>query len=371
MSKKALDSSIPANNEKIIEIYNKVKSGQLNPSPDFQRKLVWKRQHKINFINTILLNYPFPEIYKAPGELDVETLNLSDLIVDGQQRITTIVNFIDGKDVFALPRTPIKFSDLTKEAKKKFLNYEVSIRYLKNAAKAQVKEIFQRINNTEYSLNKMERLNAQWGDSEFVCYGKQIIEEDLAIDNSLLTFVMKKEARKAFLEFFHKKNVFTESDNSRMLSLQYILTMVATIVKESYFRRNDEVQSYIELYNDEFENASEVTEQLLSVIRFIDRLGFENDSFWYNKANVFTLIVELYKYEISSIDPDIFKGKLVKFEERYKAYSTKEGQNKDDEFDLDSVRYFGFAREAVNEKSAREHRGKMLTKFIVESFVSP
>ncbi|MCP4113537.1 MAG: hypothetical protein GY749_49770 [Desulfobacteraceae bacterium] len=62
MTIKNLESSIPANNEKIIEIYKKVKSGQLDPSPDFQRKLVWKKQHKINFIKTILLNYPFPEI---------------------------------------------------------------------------------------------------------------------------------------------------------------------------------------------------------------------------------------------------------------------------------------------------------------------
>lgn len=55
-----LNASIPANNWKIIELYNKLKKEELDPSPDFQRKLVWKKSHKFKFIETILLNFPFP-----------------------------------------------------------------------------------------------------------------------------------------------------------------------------------------------------------------------------------------------------------------------------------------------------------------------
>ncbi|MCP4113536.1 MAG: hypothetical protein GY749_49765 [Desulfobacteraceae bacterium] len=105
--------------------------------------------------------------------MNVEDLELTDLIVDGQQRVNAIVNFIDSKDVFSLANMPVKFAELSKHEKEDFLNYEVSVRYLKNADKAQIKEIFQRINNTEYSLNKMERLNAQWGTvSLFVSQNK-------------------------------------------------------------------------------------------------------------------------------------------------------------------------------------------------------
>ncbi len=89
--KKKLNASIPANNWKIIELYNKLKKGELDPSPSFQRKLVWKKQHKFKFIETILMNFPFPEIYIAPGKLDTDTLELKDLIVDGQQRTTEVV----------------------------------------------------------------------------------------------------------------------------------------------------------------------------------------------------------------------------------------------------------------------------------------
>ena len=62
-----LKESIPSNSLKIIDLYNKIESEFLDISPDFQRKLVWKKQHKYAFIQTILLNYPFPEVYIASG----------------------------------------------------------------------------------------------------------------------------------------------------------------------------------------------------------------------------------------------------------------------------------------------------------------
>ncbi len=365
MTLKSLNSSIPANNEKIIEIYQKVKSGQLDTSPVFQRKLVWKKQHKINFINTILLNYPFPEIYKAPGDLDVNSLELKDLIVDGQQRITTIKNFIEGKDVFALTKTPIKFSELNEDEKRDFLNYEVSIRYLKGVDKAQIKDIFQRINNTEYSLNTMERLNAQWGDSEFVCYAKQLIEEDLTIDSELLEFRMSDLDRNEFLSFFHDNNVFTDNDNSRMLSLQLILTLISTLVKGEYFRRNDETQSYIELYNDCFDVAPELTRRLKSVVSFVSELKLESKSYWFNKANIFTLIVELYNLETSTLDVGAVSNKLHELESTYKEYL----KDPEGDFASDLKRYFEFSREGVNEKVAREHRGKIINGLFTSSII--
>ena len=77
--------SIPSTNVKIIELYNKVTSNSLTLSPDFQRKLVWKKQHKFDFIETILQNYPFPEVYIASSEMDVMNITSSEIVVDGQQ----------------------------------------------------------------------------------------------------------------------------------------------------------------------------------------------------------------------------------------------------------------------------------------------
>ncbi|MCG7502222.1 DUF262 domain-containing protein [Tenacibaculum sp. Mcav3-52] len=368
---KKLNTSIPANNWKIIELYNKIKKNELDPSPDFQRKLVWKKQHKYKFIETILMNFPFPEIYIAPGELDTETLKLKDLIVDGQQRTTTILSYIKDEDVFALNRLPIKkFSELTKEEKEDFLNYEVSVRYMKNANTEQIKEIFQRINSTEYSLNSTERLNAQWGDSEFVFFGKQIIEKKSNLNYDIISYQLSEENRKLLHNFFIEEfRIFTDNDIKRMLALQYILTIITTIVEEKYFRRNEKTQTYIEIYNEEFNGASSIEIGLTNTIKFIQGLGFDKKSYWFNKANIFTLIIELIQYDLTSIDKEGFARDLKNFELEYNEYTKLEAKENFKESLDGQIKYFEFAREAVNEIPAREHRGKIINSFITKNLI--
>jgi uncharacterized protein with ParB-like and HNH nuclease domain len=368
-----LNASIPANNWKIIELYNKLKKGELDPSPDFQRKLVWKKPHKFKFIETILLNFPFPEIYIAPGKIDVDTLILKDMIVDGQQRCTTIENYIEGKDVFALTRIPIvKFKDLSKEAKEEFLNYEVSIRYLKNASIDQIKEIFQKINSTEYALNKTERLNAQWGESEFIFFAKQITEKipDLNVED--VNYKLSDGTRKSLFDFFITKyGVFDENDLKRMLALQYVMTLTATLIENKYFRRNDKVQHYIELYNEEFVDASIIENSLLKTTEFIDSLDLDPKSYWLNKANVFTLIVEISKYDTTKINKDRLSQALKAFELDYKEWTKAEiNEMPFTEKSVGQVKYFEFSREGVNEVTAREHRGEIVNNIITRNLIS-
>lgn len=165
-----LKQSIPSNTIKIIELYNKIEANLLDTSPNFQRKLVWKKQHKYAFINTVLLNFPFPEIYIASSEIDVNNLQAKEIVVDGQQRLNTIVDYIKGINDFSNQNKLKSFSELTVLEKKEFLNYPVSMKDLKDLPEDTVKEIFRRINSTEYSLNANEILNAQFGDGEFAIF---------------------------------------------------------------------------------------------------------------------------------------------------------------------------------------------------------
>ena len=172
-----LAESIPSTNVKIIELYNKIDSSVLNMSPDFQRKLVWKKQHKYHFIETILKNFPFPEVYIASSEIDITNITSTEVVVDGQQ-LSTIVDYIKGLGDFKKQKTIKSFSSLENSDKKDFLNYLVSVRDLKDMELEYIKEVFMRINNTEYSLNTVEKTNAQYGDGEFVMFCKQLSEED-------------------------------------------------------------------------------------------------------------------------------------------------------------------------------------------------
>jgi hypoxanthine phosphoribosyltransferase len=355
-----LNSSIPANNWKIIEVFNKLRNKEIIVNNQYQRKLVWKQQHKIDFIETILKNYPFPEIYLAPGNLDQIKLILVDEIVDGQQRLTCIKNYINGSDVFALPNIAIKkFESLTSVERNNFLNYEVSVRYLKNATAEQIRDIFQRINRTDYALNKAERLNAQWGESEFVCFCKQIVEPEF--DNSAVSYKIGHQTRALFSNFFFGPNedaesVFSAADADRMLALQYCMTLVATLDYGDYFNRNDMVTNYVESFNEEFPQASRLEEKIRSTVNFIAELDLPRHSRWFNKANLFTLVVELEKTDRSTIVPDILSAKLMEFD--YRATLEQFGMDKEEnKLSMEEIRYLSLAREAVNRKSSRDNRG--------------
>ncbi|MCP4113535.1 MAG: hypothetical protein GY749_49760 [Desulfobacteraceae bacterium] len=201
------------------------------------------------------------------------------------------------------------------------------------------------------------------GDSEFVCFAKQIIEEEMAIDPDLIGYKIHDDNRSAYLNFFHSNNTFTENDNIRMLSLQFILTLVSTLVKGDYFRRNDEVQQYIELYNNEFDRASEIDDSLVRIVKFIGEIELDKKSYWYNKANIFTLICELFQIDISQINSEKLKNELEQFESEYKAYYSNEFQTDNHEH----AKYFEYSREGVNEKSARDHRGNIIEKLLYKS----
>ena len=82
-------------NPTIADIYEKIDGGRLQLSPDFQRKFVWTQEHQEQFLDTILNGYPFPEIYVCQGETDTKKLRTSQKVIDGQQRLTTIKNYIE------------------------------------------------------------------------------------------------------------------------------------------------------------------------------------------------------------------------------------------------------------------------------------
>jgi len=361
---KELMESVPSTNVKIIEIYNKIESGGLVIDPDFQRKLVWKKQHKFHFIDTILMNFPFPEVYVASAEIDVQNITASEIVVDGQQRLSTIVDYIKARGDFKTQNRVKRFEELTTDEKKIFLNYFISVRDLKNLDPEIVKEIFMRINNTEYSLNTIEKLNAQYGDSEFVVFCKQIVDskfEPKETDtDSILTDDFREKANKVLLI----SKVFSDNDVRRMSNLQYMMTLVSTLIESEYFNRNSRVQNYIETYNVSFDRKTAVENLLSKAFDVIFVLNFEPSSYWNTKSNFFSLVIELTKSEVETIIIPELKSKLEDLETKSKKYFANIS---DDSTTSDEIRYFEFAKEAVNEKSARIHRADVLKAIITAS----
>ena len=85
------------NKRTIKSIYEDFNKGVLTVDASYQRRHVWLLQDKVRLIETILMGLIVPEVFFWPATVDPETGNMLTHIVDGQQRIDAIVDFIDGK----------------------------------------------------------------------------------------------------------------------------------------------------------------------------------------------------------------------------------------------------------------------------------
>jgi len=161
-------------NPTIADIYHLIDSGKLILRPDFQRKFVWTHEHQEDFIDTILNGLPFPEIYVCEGEIDVQKMKTTRHVIDGQQRLTTIKNYIDGiheKGPFKIP----KYQDLDDKKKQQLLSYQVVMRDIGRVDEETTREIFRRINLTKFKLDDIEIHNAIY-DGEFIQSAKIVLD---------------------------------------------------------------------------------------------------------------------------------------------------------------------------------------------------
>lgn len=359
-----LVSSIQSNSYKIVELYNKLDSGTLVTDPDFQRNLVWKKQHKYAFIQTILLNYPFPEVYIASEKIDVDTLKAKEMVVDGQQRLTTIVEYIKGNGDFQ-GKLPIKkFDELSIPEKKDFLNYPVSVKDLKDLDGDTIKQIFKRINSTNYSLNSNEILNAEFGGGEFAYFAKQLTDASFDVSSSSTDVIIDAKDREAIISFFTENKIFSDNDIKRMFDSQYIMLIAATILNGGYFGRSSKVEQYLEEYNSEFSNYKNVLSKILNSISIVKQLNFSSKSYWFNKANLFTLLVEFKELDISTVDVDFLETSLLDLEKKVDIYFTSDNEDEVSAIPEEERRYFEVARHSSHELAAREHRGRIIKSII-------
>lgn len=316
-------------NKKISELYGMIQRGELILQPEFQRKLVWSPAHKEAFIDTILQGYPFPEVYIAQTGVDLETMQTQQVVVDGQQRLSTIVNYIEGGDFC---KTTKKYSELSDDEKKDFLGYDVVVRDLKDAPSETIKEVFRRINLTKYSLEQIEIDNAIY-DGAFITAGKDVL-------NSIDTDSFE---------------IFSERELSRMADLNYVLLLMATIVEGGYFSGSKQMEYYVVKYNDAFVDKDAIVELTKKTFRLIQDLDLIKTSMWYRKSNFFTLFIELSKgneYDLNGL-----RQKLIDFEEH--VLIARESQ------DTDYGRYYAAMYTGTNSRSSRVARGDIFRHHVL------
>ena len=272
-------------------------------SPYFQRNLVWRQIHKVDFIKTIMLGYPFPQIFIARGTIDLATMSTTSCIVDGQQRMNSIVGYV--KDEFAVDGN--FFSELTPKAKEEFFKYQIPIIDLDiDNEDPEIVEIFQRLNRTFYSLSTIEKLATEFAASEFMLVAKLLsfeikfkytveeeeenlpLQNDPTIPDSFIEWAGRRKV-KHFGKFVLEWDIFTNYELTRQVHLMFTLNALATFVGD-FYNRNEFVNRYLEEYSEKFDRKDEAFDALEKSAAKIMKLKLKKGSYWLNKANAFSLI---------------------------------------------------------------------------------
>jgi hypothetical protein len=127
---------------------------------DFQRENLWKRQQRVELVESVLMGLPLPIFYfnqDKYGRL---------IVVDGRQRLSALFEYIDDK--FPLDKLKIlselngfKFSDLSTVMAGKIEDFQLQAHVILPPTPDRIKfDIFDRVNRGGTQLNKQEIRNA-------------------------------------------------------------------------------------------------------------------------------------------------------------------------------------------------------------------
>ena len=346
----------------IIDLVNDIKRGRLVLSPFFQRNLVWREIHKKDFIETILKGFPFPQIFIARGTIDVDSMTSTSCIVDGQQRMNSIIQFVNNE----LEVNGKNFSDLSVSEREDFLKYEVAvIDFDLNENDPQLIDIFQRLNRTFYSLSTIEKYSTEYASSEYMLVAKVLCDElpfvrntDDDIEEASPSLEKNPNITHEFFQWVGRQHlgqyqelmlggkIFSPYETSRMVHLMYTLNLMATY-EFGFYNRNDKAREYLEKYAEVYPLKDDIAEIFGRTAAFVNAMRFPKTSMWMKKANAFTLFI-------------VVTSQLVVYEDTG-ARKTKTALENFEKQVPDS--YALAAREGVNNRAERKLRHDILSEF--------
>jgi hypothetical protein len=344
----------------LLNLVNDIRNEILIPDAYFQRNLVWREVHNQDFIKTILLGFPFPQIFISKGKVDVASMSTISCIVDGQQRCNAIIKFIENE--FNVDGT--HFDDLTPEQKSQFLKYEIAVIELDiENDDPRILQIFQRINRTSNALTAVEKMASEFSVSEYMLVAKLLsnqidienpsdiedFREDPNIPKVFFEWARKQKVKR-FVSLITDKHIYNTRELSRKVHLMHVLNMMTTI-SAGFFNRNELSMKFLDDYAENFDSKDSIVQKLECSADIILNFKLKAKSYWHNKANVFSLIVAISN-NLDDLGPDVisrFKKKLEAFE-----------KDVPQEYKL-------AASEAVNNTKERELRNKAIVEMIISS----
>jgi hypothetical protein len=165
-------------------------NGTLLLQPDYQRREVWGDAARVMLIDSILNDIPMPKIFVSKAIKDMRTYRS---VIDGQQRITTILSFLnDGfvlEDPYSGPYDGKKFSELPDEV----LLYSIDFNEASGLPPEELREVYSRVNKYLVPLNRQELRKADF-PGEFLKISEELANLDSLDDMGLFNATARRRS---------------------------------------------------------------------------------------------------------------------------------------------------------------------------------
>jgi Protein of unknown function DUF262 len=254
-----------SNSISISNFYEDHSAGKYNMEPAYQRRSVWSTEKKSFFIDSVLKNLPIPPIFLRV-KLNEDTGRTTYEVVDGKQRLTSILDFIDNEfscsseqdDHIADEALAGKyFGDLSAPAlsvyKKQFWTYSIPVEYIDVDDDRVIDSIFDRLNRNGEPLNGQELRHSQYYDAPLLTLCYELTKVGFWSDRLKVT------------------------DKSRMEDVEFISELVLTVIEDGEFTSTNSVLDdlYAKYARSDEINWVNLRNHFLEVTKFIEELGID------------------------------------------------------------------------------------------------
>jgi hypothetical protein len=337
------------------------RDGTLEIRPPYQRKPVWTVKQKSFLIESILEDLPIPEIF-----IHVTTTARGDTkyaIVDGQQRVRTVLQFIGAEPAPTDPQfedfsldaldasSPWKdsaFDDLDETEKVHFWEYMLGVRYLTATDDKSVRDVFRRLNKYLMQLKGQELRNALYS-GPFV--------------NLTLT--------KANDEFWASARIVTPASIRRSGDVEFVSELFIGLMygpQGGSIKVIDDYYAAFEEYEDEVPGQRDAERLFDHTLQTTRRLLPDSDlvaTRWHNKADFYSLFLTLGHLLRDKRLRDIkgAKDSLLQFAEKVNA-----AINQGAKAATGAARYARAIEKGSNDKKRRSVRHEVLLKVLGPHF---